>query len=98
VLADRAAPKEPSVLWEPDTASAAWVFSQLSPGEQQVARAWAQAGSASWAEAADLAGVTAHDADSVRRKLRRLGRRFEERTAAARLTRGSLTGIAGSGA
>lgn len=98
VLADRAAVREPAVLWEPDADSAAWVFSQLSPGERQVARAWAQAGGASWAEAADLAGVTAYDADSVRRKLRRLGRRFEERTAAARLTRDSLTGIAGSGA
>ncbi|MFF7644043.1 hypothetical protein [Streptomyces canus] len=98
VLADRAAPTESSVLWEPDTDAEACVFSQLSPGEQQVARAWAQSGRASWAEAADLVGVSAHDADSVRRKLRRLGRRFEERTAAARITRGSLTGIAGSGA
>ncbi|MEU0343772.1 hypothetical protein ABZ092_33665 [Streptomyces bobili] len=96
VLADRAAHDGPSVLWEPDTGPAACVFSQLSPQEQQVARAWAQSGRASWAEAADLAGVTAADADSVRRKLRRLGRRFEERTAAARVTRGSLTGIAGS--
>ncbi|KUN58856.1 hypothetical protein AQJ46_42030 [Streptomyces canus] len=98
VLADRAAHDGPSVLWEPDTAPAACVFSQLSPDEQQVVRAWAQSGRASWAEAADLAGVTAADADSVRRKLRRLGRRFEERTAAARVTRGSLTNIAGSGA
>lgn len=98
VLADRAAHAEPSALWEPDTDAAACVFSQLSSGEQQVARAWAQSGRASWAEAADLAGVTAADADRVRRKLRRLGRRFEERTEAARVTRGSLTGIAGSGA
>ncbi|WP_405775610.1 hypothetical protein [Streptomyces sp. NBC_01538] len=98
VLADRAAHDEPSALWEPDTDAAACVFSQLSPDEQQVARAWAQAGRASWAEASDLVGVTAHEADSVRRKLRRLGRRFEERTAAARVTRGALTGIAGSGA
>lgn len=98
VLADRAAHDEPSVLWEPDADAAACVFSQLSPDEQQVARAWAQSGRASWTEAADLVGVTAHDADNVRRKLRRLGRCFEERTAAARVTRGSLTGIAGSGA
>jgi hypothetical protein len=98
LLADRAAPTEPSALWEPDSDSAACVFSQLSPGEQQVARAWAQSGRASWAEAADLVGVSAADADGVRRKLRRLGRRFEARTVAARVTRGSLSGIAGSGA
>lgn len=98
LLADRAAPTQSPGLWEPETPGAAAVFAGLSPGEQKVARAWAQAGCASWAEAADMVGVTAHDADSVRRKLRRLGRRLEERTAAARVTRGALTGISGSGA
>ncbi|MDX3065879.1 MULTISPECIES: hypothetical protein [Streptomyces] len=97
LLADRAAPQEPSVLWEPETESAAAVFAGLSPGEQQVARVWAQSGRTSWAEAADLAGVSAAEADSVRRKLRRLGRRYEQRAASARATTGrSLPGGCGS--
>nr|WP_024126219.1 hypothetical protein [Streptomyces sp. FR1]AHE38838.1 Hypothetical protein pFRL3_61 [Streptomyces sp. FR1] len=97
LLADRAAPQEPSLLWEPETESAAAVFAGLSPGEQQVARVWAQSGRTSWAEAADLAGVSAAEADSVRRKLRRLGRRYEQRAASARVTSGrSLPGGCGS--
>ncbi|EGX58485.1 MULTISPECIES: hypothetical protein [Streptomyces] len=97
LLADRAAPTEPSLLWEPETESAAAVFAGLSPGEQQVARVWAQSGRTSWAEAADLAGVSAAEADSVRRKLRRLGRRYEQRAASARATSGRpLPGGCGS--
>ncbi|MEV7885189.1 hypothetical protein ACWD3I_25305 [Streptomyces sp. NPDC002817] len=97
LLADRAAPEESSALWEPQTPGAAAVFAGLSPGEQQVARVWAQSGRTSWAEAADLAGVSAAEADSVRRKLRRLGDRYEQRTASARATYGrSPNGAFGS--
>lgn len=97
LLAGREASEEPSKLWEPETDRAAIVFGQLSPVEQQVARAWACSARSSWAEAADLAGVTETDADGVRRKLRRLGLRHEERTSSARSTRGwPLQGTAGS--
>ncbi|MFI7143202.1 hypothetical protein ACIBQ5_37595 [Streptomyces massasporeus] len=67
------------------------------PGEQQVARAWALSPRTSWTEAADLVGVTASDADGVRRKLRRLGIRHQQRKAAARSTRERwLPGTSGS--
>ncbi|WP_019061417.1 hypothetical protein [Streptomyces prunicolor] len=99
VLADRAAPTQSPGLWEPETPGAAAVFAGLSPGEQQVARVWAQSGRTSWAELAGLGGVSAAEADSVRRKLRRLGRRYEQRAASARATYGrSQDGVFGSGA
>lgn len=63
------------------------MFAQLALGEQHLARAWALSPRTSWAEAADLVGVTAADAVGVRRKLRRLGIRHQKRKAAARSAR-----------
>ncbi|MEU0110622.1 hypothetical protein ABZ313_35400 [Streptomyces sp. NPDC006251] len=98
LLADRVAPEPPTGRWEPESERAAAVFAQLAPGEQHLARVWAQSPRTSWAEAADLAGATAADADGVRRKLRRLGIRHQQRKAAARSTRErALPGTAGSG-
>ncbi|MEU9575442.1 hypothetical protein AB0D62_37575 [Streptomyces massasporeus] len=97
LLADRAAPQERSTLWEPESPGAAAVFAQLTPREQQIARVWAQSGRTSWAETADLAGVSAADAEGVRRKLRRLGHRHKQRMASARANCGrSVAGSCGS--
>ncbi|MFE5113504.1 hypothetical protein [Streptomyces sp. NPDC056663] len=99
-LADMLAGKEAAVnapsLWEPDNERAADVIGQLSPQEQAVAKAWALGGRSSWPEAAEAAGFTEAVGDSVRRKLRALGRRYEQRQANAAATRGLwLPGAAG---
>ncbi|WP_415939919.1 hypothetical protein [Streptomyces sp. 039-1] len=94
LLADKAAPLVPSHEWEPDNDQAAIVFGQLSPREQEIARAWACFDHSSWMEAAEFAGFTdpQAEAERVRRKLRRLGRRQQERQAAVITCPGDLVG------
>jgi hypothetical protein len=87
LLADQAATADSLPWWEPENDHAAAVFQQLSRSEQHLARTWATAGPCSWAEAAELASLPATDADSVRRKLRRLGHRHQQRRTNSRYAR-----------
>ncbi|MGW6875861.1 hypothetical protein ACWGHA_26380 [Streptomyces xanthophaeus] len=62
------------------------VLRGLQPDEATVAAYWAQ-GAGTWSEAAQLAGLADAAGERVRRKLRRLGIRRTERTAAAGVSR-----------
>ncbi|MFB6784384.1 hypothetical protein ACFCX0_45760 [Streptomyces sp. NPDC056352] len=79
----------------PDEKQAATVFRWLKPDEQAVARAWAVSGAASWEEAAQSAGLPDAFGDRVRRKLKRLGERYEQRRASAAVSGLWLPGQAG---
>lgn len=72
------------MLWEPNDGRAVAVLALLDPDEQGIACVWALSGS-SWGEAAERAGAPDPCArgERVMRKLKRLGRRYSARRAAA---------------
>ncbi|MGW2331698.1 hypothetical protein ACWC5C_38940 [Streptomyces sp. NPDC001700] len=79
MLGDPSRPEDTALPWEPDEKQAATVFRWLKPDEQAVARAWALSGAASWEEAAQSTGLSDAFGHRVRRKLKRLGERYEQR-------------------
>jgi hypothetical protein len=66
------------------------VLDLLTIPEQAVAHAYALNGRGTWSEAAEVAGATSEEAESVRRKLLRLGKQYDERRTSARTTRNLL--------
>ncbi|MDG4865235.1 hypothetical protein P8605_44525, partial [Streptomyces sp. T-3] len=78
-------PFEAGLPWVPGDPRIAAVLAQLTPQEREIAQEWAHRHGCSWAQAAEQVGVTGpqEQADSVRRKLKRLGTRHTQRQAAA---------------